>query len=48
MDNNSIHISIDSSQELDSEWVTLILEARALGLTIEEIYNFLKWHGYSL
>ncbi|MED4018228.1 anti-repressor SinI family protein [Sutcliffiella cohnii] len=48
MDNNNVYISVDSSQKLDSEWVTLILEARDLGLTIEEIHNFLKWHGYSL
>lgn len=28
-------------EELDSEWIELIMEARGLGLTVEEIKHFL-------
>lgn len=29
-------------KELDKEWLELILEARSLGITVDEIKNFLK------
>ncbi|MEY2192838.1 anti-repressor SinI family protein [Neobacillus sp. BF23-41] len=31
-----------SEKELDKEWVDLILEARNLGISVDEIRNFLK------
>lgn len=35
----------DSLKGLDTEWLELILEARKLGLEIEEIREFLKNHS---
>ena len=35
-------IALDSEKELDQEWVELIKEARELGISIEEIKNFLN------
>lgn len=29
-------------KELDKEWIALILEARNLGITVDEIKDFLK------
>ena len=35
-------IALDSEKELDKEWVELIKEALELGMSIEEIRNFLN------
>ena len=35
-------IDLDSEKELDKEWVELIKEALELGMSIEEIRNFLN------
>ena len=37
-----IVIALDSEKELDKEWVELIKEALELGISIEEIKNFLN------
>ena len=34
--------ALDSEKELDQEWVELIKEALELGISIEEIKNFLN------
>ncbi|NRD77038.1 DNA-binding anti-repressor SinI [Bacillus sp. BRMEA1] len=36
--------SIIDKNEIDQEWLGLILEARALGLTIDEIREFIYNH----
>ncbi|WP_188455145.1 anti-repressor SinI family protein [Virgibacillus oceani] len=33
---------IETKKELDTEWVELIKEAKELGITIEEIQQFLE------
>lgn len=34
-------VEVDNKQELDQEWIELIKEAKNLGLSLEEIRDFL-------
>lgn len=35
-------VTVDSEKELDKEWVALIKKAIKMGITVEEIREFLK------
>lgn len=40
INSSGIHC-VDSREELDQEWVQLFIEAKKLGVTLEEIQEFL-------
>ncbi|MCM3165062.1 anti-repressor SinI family protein [Metabacillus litoralis] len=42
MENTNLLNGSNSNQEIDQEWVQLILEAKNLGMTPEEIHDFFK------
>ncbi|WP_449539573.1 anti-repressor SinI family protein [Ferdinandcohnia sp. Marseille-Q9671] len=40
INSSSLHC-VDSQEELDQEWVQLFIEAKKLGVTLEDIQKFL-------
>ncbi|MET3698684.1 MerR-like DNA binding protein [Bacillus oleivorans] len=42
MEKGKVLHSVDSDHNSEQEWVQLILEAKSLGITLEEIQEFFK------